>query len=217
MEFLKNNFITIIVIVFLTYSCNNQQKKSDNVFKPADVEKISEKHMDSISLEFINYKVSNIGDMVKYLDEFPAIWKSYLGEDGYKRFKQTMATLNDPIYVKKINTIFDESPEKYEALYKMMKDNIPKETHKIFDEMLPAAMSSKNLDDVVGEASSVVDIKKDVDETIYTIDNNGNVVNSKFVDEEGNLIERDIKTNTQGDVNDELNKVDSLKNKNSLM
>ena len=169
---------------------------------------------DAVSTKFLNYKVSNIGDMVKYLDEFPAIWKSSLGEQGFKRFKQTMDTLNDPNYVKKINDIFATSTEKGEQLYAMMRRNVPEETHEIFDEMFPAALANKNLDDVVGDYSSVVVIKNDAGNvTLHTIDNNGNVVKSSDIDTEGNLVKPDPETTVkaQEDVDNRLNRGDGGK------
>ena len=161
---------------------------------------------DAVSTKFLNYEVRNIGDMVKYLDEFPAIWKASLGEQGFKRFKQTMDALNDPDYVKRIIPIFNDS-EKGPILIQYMKRNIPEETHEIFDEMFPAALANKNLDDVVGEASSVVVIKNDAGNvTLHTIDNNGNVVKSSDIDAEGNLVKPDPETTVkaQADVNAKL-------------
>ena len=168
---------------------------------------------DKISTKFLNYKVSNVGDMVKYLDEFESIWKASLGEQGFKRFKQTMDALNDPVYVKRVNDIFEESQKKGEQLYFLMKRNIPEETHEIFDEMLPAAMANKNLDDIVGDASSVVVIKKGENTTLHTIDNNGNVVKSSNIDGDGSLVKPDPETTVkaQEDVDNRLNKGDDGK------
>ena len=168
---------------------------------------------DAVSTKFLNYKVSNIGDMVKYLDEFPAIWKASLGDQGFKRFKQTMDTLNDPDYVKRIIPIFNDS-EKGPILIQYMKRNIPEETHEIFDEMFPAALANKNLDDVVGDYSSVVVIKNDAGNvTLHTIDNNGNVVKSSDIDAEGNLVKPDPETTVkaQDDVDNKLNRGDDVK------
>ena len=195
----------LIVIVLLIYSCNEHQKQSDFATKQIEIEEISKKYFDSISLEFNNYKIANIGDMVEHIAKFEVIWKSSLGEEGFKKFKETMDALNDPDYVKRIIPIFNDS-EKGPILIQYMKKNIPEETHEIFDEMFPAALASKKIN------SSDFTIKKSEDETIFKIDNR-NVVNSKFVDEEGKLIEKDLRTNTQSEVNDELNKIDSLKNK----
>ena len=171
---------------------------------------------DAAATKFLNYEVRNIGDMVKYLDEFESIWKSSLGEQGFKRFKQTMDTLNDPDYVKRIVPIFNDS-EKGPILIQYMKRNIPEETHEIFDEMFPAALANKNLDDVVGDYSSVVVIKNDAGNvTLHTIDNNGNVVKSSDIDSEGNLVKPDPETTVkaQADVNAKLG-VDNKKIKST--
>jgi hypothetical protein len=116
----------------------------------------------NISNKFLNYKVSNIGDMVKYLDEFESIWKASLGEQGFKNFKETMDMINNKDYVKKILSIYNESQKKYRVLYSMMKNNIPKETHEIFDEMLLAAMANKNLSSSVIVTNPKVTLVKDV-------------------------------------------------------
>ena len=160
---MKNNFIPLTVIVLLICSCNEHQKQSDFATKQ---EAISKKISDSILWEFNNYKIANIGDMVKHIANFEVIWKSSLGEEGFKKFKETMETLNNPDYVKKINNLFDKSPEKGEQLYVMMRRNLPEETHDIFDEMFPAALADKKFN------SSDFTIKKSEDETIFTIDNN---------------------------------------------
>ena len=130
-----------------------------------------------ISNKFLNYKVSNIGDMVKYLDEFESIWKSSLGEQGFKNFKQTMVSLNDPNFVKRVNDIFEESQKKGEQLYFLMKRNIPEETHEIFDEMLPAAMANKNLSSSVIVTNPKVTLVKDTK-------TNTNVVKTNVGDKE---------------------------------
>ena len=192
----------------------NQLKGVDvgsNVYK--NIRKSLSSVDDIVSTKFLNYQVRNIGDMVRYIDEFESIWKASLGEQGFKRFKQTMDTLNDPVYVKKINDIFDASPEKGKDLYAMMRNNIPIETHDILDEMFPAALANKNLDDVVGDASSVVVIKKGENTTVHTIDNNGQVIKSSDIDGEGNLVKPDPETTvkSQEDVDNRLNRGDGGK------
>jgi hypothetical protein len=159
---MKNNFIPLTVIVLLICSCNEHQKQSDFATKQ---EAISKKISDSILWEFNNYKIANIGDMVKHIANFEVIWKSSLGEEGFKKFKETMETLNNPDYVKRILPIFNDS-EKGPILIQYMKKNIPEETHDIFDEMFPAALADKKFN------SSDFTIKKSEDETIFTIDNN---------------------------------------------
>ena len=193
---MKNSVIPLIVIVLLICSCNEHQEQSDFATKQIQIEEWLKKYFDSISSEFNNYKIANIGDMLEHIAKFEAIWKSSLGEEGFKNFKQTMETLNDPDYVKRIVPIFNDS-EKGPILIQYMKKNIPEETHDIFDEMFPAALAAKNFN------SSDSTIRKSEEKTIFTIDKNGNVVDSKFFfDEEGNLIEKDIRTNTQSDVKD---------------
>lgn len=196
------------------------KKQLLNAMKGVDVDSSVNKNIrkallsvdDAVSTKFLNYQVRNIGDMVKYLDEFQSIWKASLGEEGFRRFKLTMDALNDPVYLKKINDIFDGSTEKGEQLYVMMKRYIPEETHEIFDELFPAALANKNLDVVVGDASSVVVIKKGDNTTLHTIDNNGNVVKSSDIDGEGNLVKLDTETTVkaQEDVDNRLNKGKTL-------
>ncbi len=161
-----------------------------------------------ITNKFLNYKVTNIGDMIKYLDEFELIWKSSLGEEGFKRFKQTMDTLNDPIYVKRMQEIFEKSEESGQQFYLQMRRNVPEETRDILDEMFPVALANKKLDDVVGDYSSVVVIKNNNNTTLHTIDNDGKVIKSSDIDPDGNLVKPNPETtvNAQTDVDNKLKK-----------
>ena len=156
-----------------------------------------------ITNKFLNYQVRNIGDMIKYIDEFESIWKASLGEQGFKRFKQTMGTLNDPVYVKKINDIFDASPEKGKDLYAMMRNNIPIETHDILDEMFPAALANKNLPSSVIVTNPKVTIVKDVK-------TNTNVVKTDV----GNKYNKINDDGSIGDVTDVV--LDNLKGKEGI-
>ena len=151
------------------------------------------KNIDSkIANNFLNYKVSNIGDMIKYLDEFEDIWKTSLGEQGFKNFKQTMDTLNDPDYVKRIQPIFNDS-EKGPLLVQYMKKNIPEETHEIFDEMFPAALANKNLSSNVIVTNSKVSIVKDTKTNTNVVKTDGDNIYNK-INDDGSI----------GDVTDEV-------------
>ena len=151
------------------------------------------KNIDSkIANDFLNYKVSNIGDMIKYLDEFESIWKVSLGEQGFKRFKQTMDALNDPNYVKRILPIFNDS-EKGPLLVQYMKKNIPEETHEIFDEMFPAALANKNLSSNVIVTNPKVTIVKDTKTNTNVVKTDGDNIYNKINDD-----------GSTGDVTDEV-------------
>jgi len=145
-----------------------------------------------IANNFLNYRVSNIGDMIKYLDEFEDIWKASLGEQGFKNFKQTMDTLNDPDYVKRILPIFNDS-EKGPLLVQYMKKNIPKETHEIFDEMFPAALANKNLSSNVIVTNPKVTIVKDTKTNTNVVKTDGDNIYNK-INDDGSI----------GDVTDEV-------------
>ena len=182
----------------------NQLKGVDvgsNVYK--NIRKSLSSVDDIVSTKFLNYQVRNIGDMVRYIDEFESIWKASLGEQGFKRFKQTMDTLNDPVYVKKINDIFDASPEKGKDLYAMMRNNIPIETHDILDEMFPAALANKNLPSSVIVTNPKVTIVKDVK-------TNTNVVKTDV----GNKYNKINDDGSIGDVTDVV--LDNLKGKEGI-
>ncbi|MHA2431425.1 MAG: hypothetical protein ACXACC_10415, partial [Promethearchaeota archaeon] len=159
---------------------------------------------DAVATKFLNYRVANVNDMIKYLDEFPAIWKSTLGERGFTIFKNTLVKFNDPTYVKKLQTLFAKSDVHGTMYLNDLKKDLPEQVRDIFDELATAKVVDMDIDDVVED--SFVVIKKGDDVTIHSIDDSGKVIDSKKIDNSGDLRNPDVETkvNAQADVDARL-------------